>query len=173
MTEDNVGLAFSHSLPATESGSFSVDFLPTVHYPIGGVFTLKLIQDDQTYYEISNTDGYGPYGISKYINGEEVDSKLFQSGYSQNTNYSISVDFTPSETTVQAFGETIVISSDTTAITVNSFSIDTFQQDAYYDNIVYVPVLDVKIIEPVTGHIQTESDLSVKATAYGLQNGWG
>jgi lysophospholipase L1-like esterase len=74
---------------------------------------------------------------------------------------------------VQAFGETIVINSDATAIAVSSFSIDTFQQDAYYDNIVYTPESDINIIEPVAGHIQTIDSLTVKSTASGLQDGWG
>jgi lysophospholipase L1-like esterase len=173
LTGNDIALKFSHYLPASEDGSFSIDFLPTAHYPSGGVFTLKLIQDDQTYYKIKNSDGYGPKEISKYINGVEVDSVLFNTEYSQNNYYTITITFSPSATTVQAFGETATMNSDETAITVNSFSVDTTQQDAYYDNIIYNSTSSLQIISPLSNHIQTSTTLIAQASVSNMEDGWG
>ena len=137
LTGDNIGLVFSKALPSAVEGSFSIDFLPTKYYPSGGFITLKLIQDDNTYYKIQNTDGYGVLAVSKYVNGVEVDVAPFSNEYIQNINYTIVVTFSPTVTTVQAFGETLTINSNTTDIIVNSFSVSIAQQDAYFDNIVY------------------------------------
>ena len=70
------------------------------------------------------------------MNGVKVDSVAFTGEYIQGTNYTISITFTPTVTTVEAFGDILTLNRDTTAIAVSSFSIDTFQQDAYFDNIV-------------------------------------
>ena len=137
-TGDDVALTFSRALNgASTEGSFSIDFLPTVYYPNGGIFTLKLMQDANSYYQIENTDNYGSREISKYVNGVKVDSALFTNEYTQGVNYTVSIAFSPNVTTVEAFGETLTMNSDNTAITVNSFSVETLQQDAFYDNIVY------------------------------------
>ncbi|WP_223892521.1 PKD domain-containing protein, partial [Sulfurovum sp. TSL6] len=137
LTDNDIALQFSRSLPISTEGSFSIDFSPTIHHPSGGIVTLKLIQDAQTYYEVTNTDNYGPGEIAKYVNGVKVDSVAFGSEYTQGTNYTISINFSPSATTVEAFGDILTLNSDTTAIAVSSFSVEVTQQDAYFDNIVY------------------------------------
>ena len=86
---------------------------------------------------IENTDGYGTQEISKYVNNVKVDFDSFVSEYTQNINYRISITFSPSSTTVEAFGETLTMNSNSADITVNSFSLMIGQQDAYFDNIVY------------------------------------
>jgi hypothetical protein len=45
------------------------------------------------------------------------------------------ITFSPSLTTVVAFGETIDLSVNGTSIPVGKFEVDTGQQAAYYDNI--------------------------------------
>ncbi len=151
LTEDDVRLTFSKdlsptdtarelrtALPPKEEGTFFIDFLPVQIHPSGGVMKLRLMQDAQTYYEIVNTDGYGAGRLSKFVNGVKVDNALFQNQYAQGIDYTIVVNFSPSETTVQAFGETLTINSNSDAITVRAFSVEAIQQDAYFDNIVYI-----------------------------------
>ena len=137
LTGDNIGLQFSHGVPAFDSGVFSIDFSPTVKYPSGGWIVIKLRQDSSNYYVIYNTDGYGAKWVHKVVNGAVVDTATFQGQYRQGNSYTISVDFSPTQTTVNAFGETLVMNTDTSAITVNSFEVEVAQQDAYFDNIYY------------------------------------
>ncbi len=75
--------------------------------------------------------------MQKYIGGILVDSANFSSEYSQNTNYTITVNFSPGQTTVNAFGEVITINTDSSSITVNSFEVELRQQDAFFDNVSY------------------------------------
>src|SRR4030043_1494960 len=103
LTGDNVGLQFSHNVTASDSGTFSIDFLPTVKYPSGGWFQLRLLQDGSNYYELQHTDGYGPGYIRKVVSGVEVERRSFHSQYSQNSNYHIIISFSPNQTTVNAF----------------------------------------------------------------------
>ena len=138
LTGDNIGLQFSHALPSLYTGSsFSIDFLPTVKYPSGGWFKLRLRQDGNDYYELQHTDGYGPGYIRKVVSGVEVERISFLSQYSQNTNYRIIINFSPSQTTVDAFGELLVLNANTSEILVNRFEFEIERQDAYFDNINY------------------------------------
>ena len=137
LTGDNIGLMISKSLPSSDTGAFSIDFLPTQKYPYGGTFYIRLIQDQNNYYELKNTDGYGPGEFTKHISGSVVDSASFASEYAQNNNYTITITFSPSQTTVSAFGQNLVINTDSSGITVNSFEVEITQQDAYFDNIFY------------------------------------
>ena len=137
LTEDNVALQFSRDLPSIDNGTFSIDFLPTTKYPIGGWIELRLMQDANNYYELSNSDGYGPYQMKKIVGGVEVENVPFTNGYVQNTNYTITINFSPTQTTVNGFGNVLTLNTDTTSILINKFEIETIQQDAYYDNIMY------------------------------------
>jgi len=137
-TGDNVGLQVSRLLSCSDTGSFSIDFLPTKKYPSGGWLYLRLIQDASNYYEIQNTDGYGAKGITKVVNGQVVDSANFKNGYVQNTNYAIDVDFSPGQTVVKAFGNALAMGTNTSGISVCGFEVELSQQDAYIDNISYV-----------------------------------
>ena len=136
-TGDNIGLQFSHALPLLNTGTFSIDFLPTVKYPSGGRIFIRLVQDQNTYYELHNTDGYGPQSINKVINAQVADSANFQNGYAQNTPYHITINFSPNQTTVTAFGNVLTMNTNHSSIMVSSFEIEVEQQDAYFDNIVY------------------------------------
>ena len=142
VSEDNLGIVFSQNVTATESGKFSIDFDPTKKFPLGGVLKIRLLQDANNYYEIENTDGYGAGEIRKFVGGNTtpVETVPFAAEYTQNTNgqnppYTIEIDFSPTETTVNAFGETRMFNTDTTAINVDSFEVDVFQQTAFFDNI--------------------------------------
>ena len=136
-TKDNVGIQFSHSLPTSSRGSFSIDFLPTKKHPYGGWIELRLMQDAKNYYEISNSDGYGPYQVKKVVDGVEVENVPFTKSYIQNTNYKIKISFSATFTTVNAFGNFLTLNTNTTNILVDSFEVQTMQQDAFYDNIEY------------------------------------
>jgi len=147
LTEDNRGFIFSKALPTpTNSGVFSVDFYPTATYPTGGGIFLRLMQDADNYYEISAfqwdnvlSPGQTPK-VVKYIGGVAVQSVPFLNvnNYVSQvppTGYHVTINFAPAVTTVTAFGETITLNSNTAAINVGTFEIQTNQQDAYYDNI--------------------------------------
>ena len=137
LTGDDIGLEFSKALPPLESGVFSIDFLPLVKYPNGGEFFLTLEQDDDNYYYVFNSDGYGPGQLIKVVGGLVVDYVSFQQGFIQNNNYHISVSFSPGATRVEAFGQVLDINTDSSPITVNRFRLATKQEDAYYDNLEY------------------------------------
>ena len=137
LTGDNVGLQFSHSLSPLDTGTFSIDFLPTAKHPAGGTIKWYLRQDADNYYILYHTDGYGTGGWYKIIGGAVVDSALFSNEYAQNNNYTVTINFSPGETTVNAFGEVLTINTDSSSIMVNSFEIDTSQQDAFFDNILF------------------------------------
>ena len=135
LTGNDISLQFSHAVSALDTGIFSIDFLPFAKYPNGGSFVIQLKQDANNYYEVKNTDGYGPRAIKKVVGGVEVDNAPFLGEYSQNTNFTIRVTFSPGSTTVEAFGEVLNMSTNGSAIMVNSLEVLTSQQDAYYDNI--------------------------------------
>ena len=92
ITGNDVALRFEKAMPTfSDSGVFDLDFLPTEKFPLGGQISILLMQDANNYYEIINTDGYGPGTVSKVVNGQIVDSAAFSAGYNQNTNYHLRV----------------------------------------------------------------------------------
>jgi hypothetical protein len=147
LTEDDVGLIFSRSLPATDNGVFSFDFYPRKTYPSGGGIWVRIMEDQDNYYEMAAFQWDNvlepqrlPF-FAKVVNQVTVDNVLFtniNNYVSQDpdpTQYHVTITFTPAEATAQAFDETIVLNQDPSAINVSSFEIQTNQQDAYYDNI--------------------------------------
>ena len=110
LTGDNIGLQFSHSLTAADSGTFSIDFLPYKKYPYGGELYVRLMQDANNYYELKHTDGYGAGYIRKVAGGIEVERASLHAQYSQNSTYPIAIDFSPGQTTLNAFGEALALS---------------------------------------------------------------
>ncbi|MBE0568768.1 MAG: hypothetical protein IH577_03710 [Deltaproteobacteria bacterium] len=135
-------VTFARSLPASDQGVFSLDFLPTVKYPTGGGIWIRLIQDSSNYYEIQNFNWDVPddphpntASVRKVVGGSEVEKKLYTNSFAQGFTHTITIIFSPSLTTVVAFGETINLSANGTGITVSGFDVHTGQQDAYYDNI--------------------------------------
>jgi len=175
LTGDNVAMKFSKDVTPSAEGSFSIDFLPTVKYPKGGVFILTLEQDENTYYKIGNSDGYGTFEISKYVNGVNVDTNAFNHEYTQNSNYTITVTFSPSSMTVEAYGESVTLNGNTSAVTVNSFSVELTQQDAYFDNVMYAisAPTNIQFVTLRDNHIQSNRDLSVDVLTVDLATGWG
>jgi len=144
LTPSGVGVAFTPraGVTAMTSGSFGVYFQPTAKNGDWGAFSIRLMQDATNYYEICNADGdttcNGVKGIRKVVGGVEELSAAFASDYVQGTDYEVRVSFTPTQVKVNAYGEVLVFDTvDTTAISVTTFEIDSAQQDAYYDNIVY------------------------------------
>ena len=109
---------------------------------------VRLIQDVNNYYEIVAfdwEDPSAPHGehsrVTKWVGGAEVESIEFTNvnNYASQdpnpTQYHVTITFTPTVTTVQAFGETIELNVDATSINVSKFEIQLDQQDAYIDNI--------------------------------------
>ena len=135
-------VTFAHNLSAGTQGVFSLEFSPTVKYPTGGGIWIRLMQDANNYYEIQNfswdvpTDPHpNTASVRKVVGGSEVQKVLFKNSYAQGGTYPITITFSPSLTTVVAFGETIDLSVNGTSIPVGKFEVDTGQQAAYYDNI--------------------------------------
>ncbi|MEA1901797.1 MAG: SGNH/GDSL hydrolase family protein, partial [Thermodesulfobacteriota bacterium] len=78
------------------------------------------------------------------------------------------------QTTFEAFGEVIVLNTDSTIITVSSFETEVRQQNAYYDNILYsIGEPFVIIAQPTSYYLQGTTNLSAQAIAGNLQAGWG
>jgi hypothetical protein len=142
------GLMFSPSSPlssGSSQGVFSVDFFPATAYGTHGGFWIILRQGaTNNYYEISNFDwGAGTptapdqAAIRKFVGGVMVNEALFPAtGYTQGGTYNIKITFSPTQVTLEGFGGAVSLNpSDTTAISVNQFSVETGLQDASYDNI--------------------------------------
>jgi hypothetical protein len=141
--DDNV-MKFIHSLPSGNNGVFSVDFSPTIPYPSHGGLWIRLKQDALNYYEVSNFDwtsfGGTPAapdlaGVRKFVGGVMVDEVLFPTSYIQGNTYGIKITFSPTKTTMLAFGQSLDLTTNGTSILVNQFEVETGQQDAFYDNI--------------------------------------
>ena len=136
ITGDDIALRFEKTIPAPHfSGVFDLDFLPTVKFPIGGQVSILLMQDANNYYQIINSDGYGPGTVNKVVNGQVVDSAAFSTGYNQNTNYHLRVIFTPKTVRFEAFGQVLTLTHNDTGIMVEKLQVELAQQSGYIDNI--------------------------------------
>lgn len=162
LTGDDVSLRFDHSMPAaTDSGVAEFDFLPTTKYPYGGKITIHLMQDTENYYEIINSDGYGAGTISKVVGGQVVDSTVFTSEYTQDVNYHLKLSFSPESLQIEAFGDSLTLTADSTGLTVGELRVKINQQDAYIDNISLTSLTNgASNIEPVAeaGENQTVNE---------------
>jgi lysophospholipase L1-like esterase len=142
LTGDNIGLMFSGTVAGLDSGNFSIEFHPLAKYTSGGIFYLRLKENDSNFYEIYQTDGFGPGVIKKVINDQEVEIATLQNEYSQDISYHILINFSPAYTKIIAFGEVFTFQTDINAISVNRFEIELIDQDGYFDNIRYDESLD-------------------------------
>ncbi len=133
VTGSNVGLQFSRRLPMSEIGSFSMDLTPTTN----GIFELYLRQDENNYYLVKNTSGFGPGYIAKYVGGAIVDIVVFSNSLIPTTSHTITIDFSPSQLIVTAFGEVHTLNTTNSGIMVNGFEVNSMWLNAYYDNISY------------------------------------
>ncbi len=137
-TSGSTGFAFSHALAKATDGTFSIDVNPVSKNSSVGIIELRLIQNANTYYKIINRNGGSVTGgITKYVNGKRVDSAWFKRQFVQGRNYTIKVSFSPSSTMVEAFGQTLIISSDNTAVSVQSMTVKMKNQNTNVDNIEY------------------------------------
>jgi len=145
-TGNDVGLAFSNPLPSSTSGVFQLDFAPITAYDSHGGIWVRLVQDANNYYEISNFDwsGFGATPalpdiaqIVKFVNGNPVDNVFLPvMGYTQGSTYNLSVTFTPTQVILQGFGAPVTLNTaDNTAIAVTGFEIEVGQQDSHFDNL--------------------------------------
>jgi hypothetical protein len=148
LTENDVGLIISQALPGNDNGVFSLDFFPRQTHPTGGGIWVRLMEDANNFYEVAAFEWNNVLSpeelprVTKWVGGVVVDNVAFtfppNQYVSQDPNPTqehITITFTPATTTVQAFGETIVLNTDTTSINVDMFEIQTNQQDSYIDNI--------------------------------------
>ena len=159
------------------SGRFLLSFLPIRKFPNGGVVRLRLVQDAENYVEIENTDGYGPGTLTKVVAGQVVDSVDFTTEYSQEVTYDIEVSFRPDLVIVEAFDDLVAIDQDTTPLAYVGLEIETFQQNAYYDDLLWLDYVDrgpfVFVNSPLGGTFTTTGDLDARATGIDFQPGWG
>ena len=136
LTGDDIKIKIVRDLPAAMNGSFRCNLLPTQEYPFGGNMWVRLMEDANNYYELLNTDGYGPGAIRQVINGVVVAEAALQSEYTQNNEYGVAIDFTPTQVTVTAYGETVTL-TPASSLLAQGFEIELEQQDAYVDNIAF------------------------------------
>jgi len=138
-TGDNNGLKISKTVLATDNGVFSLDFSPTIAYPSHGGIWIRLVQNDNNYYEISNFDiptGPDQPAIKKFVGGFMVDNVAIPTAYTQGSTYNLKITFRPSQVVLDGFGAAVTLNTtDTTAISVTGFEVEAGQQDAFYDNI--------------------------------------
>jgi hypothetical protein len=151
-TGSDIGLRVSHSTSTTTAGVFSMTFNPTGEFGTHGGIWVRVGEgvDSTTvapsnYYEISNFDWSGSppslpdiAQIVKYVNGVPVDNVYLPvMGYTQNSTYNLSITFSPTQVVLNGFGGAPVTlnTADTTAITVDSISIEMGQQNGYIDNL--------------------------------------
>ncbi len=142
VTGDNIGMEIERSLLESDKGVFQIDFMPIKKYPSAGQFFLRLMEDDFTFYEIFNTDGDGPGGIEKWVDGNLVASKQFTKSYVQGSTYRLKISFSSTAVVVEGFGETVTLTAGSGSIFVKRFALELRQQDAYVDNMQYFSQAD-------------------------------
>jgi hypothetical protein len=126
---------------APDTGVFSVDFCPTAKHSPGGQFVLRLQDDFNTYFEVSNygwdnpADPHPQASVRKVRNRVAVDNVVFTNSYSQGNCYTVKITFSPTFTTVEAFGETIYLTANQSGFPVWSFMVETTNQDSSLTNI--------------------------------------
>ena len=134
---DNIGERFSHWLPEVKSGHFGMSFLPTKKYPKGGRIAVNLKQDDNNYFQVANTDGYGQSWIKKFIDGVIVDSLYFSTEYSQNVSYELRIEFNAGFIDIKSFMNIQHQFTNKTPIWVRKFEVSLYQQDAFFNYIYF------------------------------------
>ena len=140
LTGDDNNVTFGHSFPPSNQGVFSLAFNPTVTYPTHGGIWIRLMQDSNNYYEVSNFDyggtpiGADVAGVRRVAGGSIVNEVTFATAYTQGSSYPIKITFSPTQVVMDAFGQAITLPL-TWKHLGEQFQVDTGQQDAYYDNI--------------------------------------
>ena len=136
VTGQNIGLKFAKNLARLTSGAFKIEFLPVNDFGGGGTFSLRLKENDATYYEINNSTASGTGFVRKVVAGQEVERAVLQGGgYSQGKNYHLLIYFSPVKTMFLAFGESLALSLNAAAVAVQSFEVELKQQNGFFDNI--------------------------------------
>lgn len=135
---DDHRFRFANDFPASQTGEFSIRFRPVTQYPSGGAFSLYLKENDENYYKISNSDGYGPGKIEKYVEGAVVAEHPLSSQYHQGNWYSINLEFSPVKLSVAAFGDEIQLHDSSRQLRISRFEVELTQQDAMFDDIEYI-----------------------------------
>jgi hypothetical protein len=154
LTGDEKVLKVSNTILPSDNGVFSLDFSPTTAYPTHGGIWVRLVQNADNYYVISNFD-YASVGgtppsppavpdpivdlaqVLKVVGGVVTDNVYLPlTAYTQGNTYNLKITFSSTQVVLEGFGAAVTLNTaDTTPITANSFEIETGQQDAYYDNI--------------------------------------
>jgi hypothetical protein len=137
LTGNDFGLRVAHDLPPRSRGRFSVDLLPTLKHPGTAILSVRLVQDANNYFVLTTTTSTTPGTFTKVVGGVAVDTVSFTGGYSQNTPYTITIDFSPNLTVAAAFGQDFALVQDATPLTITRFEIESYQQNVYFDNVSY------------------------------------
>jgi len=80
-------------------------------------------------------DSHPLASVRKVRNRVTVDTVVFTNPYSQGNCYTVKITFSPAITTVEAFGETILLTANESGFPVFSFMVETTNQDATLANI--------------------------------------
>ena len=170
LTGDNIGIQVGQSFPAVDTSSFSLDFSPTAIYPSGGIVRIRLRENASTYYEIENTDGYGPGTVEKVVGGSVVASGTFGTEFAFGSSYSLTIDFSPTQVVVSGFGADVTVGGNSTPINVSSVEIEFLQLDGFIDNLQLGPAVpvpaQVNISSPADNTTSGSADVSI---AFGTQ----
>ena len=175
-TGDNFGLKAARTLPPRRSGRLALTLLPTKKYPNGGQIFVRLIQDTQNYYEIFNSDGYGPGTLAKVVGGQVVEIAAFSTGYVQNQAYPLVFNFSPALSTFEGFGQFFALEATTQPLQITQLEIQVYQQDIFFDDLSLTDFVElppfVRLTAPVDDVVQSSSTLHAAAFTFRLQTGW-
>ena len=138
----NIGIKLLRNVGALSSGQFSVEFWPNTGYTPRGSFSLRLKQDANNYYELTNADVPGNGILRKVVGGTVVESLVIPDKYIQDKNYHLLIKFSPQSTKVLAFGKFYTLAANSAAIAVGTIEIEFAGQDGYIDNIRYAATLN-------------------------------
>jgi hypothetical protein len=116
----------------TNTGVFSLIFYPSSQSGSGGNISIRLAESGTTYYEFSTQDDI----LRKVRAGIVVDSAPFTNSYLQNSAPNpIRITFSPTLTTVEAFGGTASLTTNENSNSAIYFEVRADQQNGYFDNI--------------------------------------
>lgn len=138
-TGDDTAISLKALVSSSTSGILQLDFTPYRIHPNGGQISIKLMQDEYNYYEIHNSDGYGPGQLKKVIGGELAVSSALPAEYFQLARFDLNLYFSPSLLSASGLGRAASLSGNSSPIAVDTISIELSQQDAFIDDIIYTP----------------------------------
>jgi hypothetical protein len=115
----------------SSQGVFSFDLLPTLMRAGSGV-AITIGDSANTYIRLSTLPGEDV--VVKYRNSVLIDSQPLTGNPTLNINNPVTITFTGSVTTVEAFGQTVTLGGGSQLVPMAYFSVTATGMDALYDN---------------------------------------